>query len=236
MQKVCAAIALVLLAACNRADAPADKLEQAAEDIAETAGVETPRAPFADGPFAPRDECSDLDGAREFRQRLAAAVEERDTAGLVALAAEDVKLDFGGGKGREELSRRLEADGSDLWEQLDQLMILGCDGDRQKGITMPWYYAQDVPGDPMRMMIVTGESVPVLAQPKADAEIVERLSWEAVPLSRDDQPGQDFRKIDLGDGKSGFVTADRLRSVLDYRLQAISRNGKWSITSIVRGV
>lgn len=242
MRKVWAITAITLLAACNSSQAPADKLEKAAEDIVENASGELPPAPLAEGPFAPRDECSDLDGAREFRERLAAAVKGRDTDTLVALASEDVKLDFDGGRGRAELRHRLGAEGSDLWAQLDELMSLGCDGDRQKGMTLPWYFAQEIPGDPEDTAIVAGESVPVLARPAEGAKVVDYMSWEAVTLTGEDSgegasadaPGE-YRQVALPEDLTGYIARNRLRPVLDYRLQAISRNGKWSITSIVAG-
>ena len=71
------------------------------------------------------------EGADQFRTRLAAAVKARDIDGAVALAADDVKLDFGGGEGSAELRTRLADELLGLWDELDALMALGCSANEQ---------------------------------------------------------------------------------------------------------
>src|SRR5688500_628335 len=129
------AIALLLAcAACSQEDAPADEVAAAAEEIVDPAAQPSP---LARGKWAPRDDCAEIEGADRFRQRLAAAVEGRDADALVALAAEDIQLDFGGGEGTAELRARLDAPDYDLWDELDELMGLGCAANEQGGITIP---------------------------------------------------------------------------------------------------
>lgn len=226
-----------LLASCSQSDTPADDLEQVADAIVEEVGGEpaTPPPAAAAGPYAPRDECAELDGAADFHRQLIAAVENRDADGFAALAAQDVKLDAGAG--REELHRRLTAEDGGLWRHLDALVTLGCDGDRQKGITLPWYFARDIPGDPARTMIVTGEGVPLLAEPADHAEKLGVLSWDAVQSVGEEQPVSPavYRHVALPDGTEGYVRAEKLRALRDYRLFAISRNGNWRITRLVSG-
>ena len=48
-------------------------------------------------------------------------------------------------------------------------------------------------------------------------------------------PGKPFQQVTLADKSSGFVATDKLRSLLDYRLIASSRNGRWRITSLIAG-
>src|SRR5262245_53875646 len=94
------AIALLLsCAACSQEAAPAKDVAEAAEQLVAPA----PPSPLARGKWPPQDTCAEVEGADEFRTRLAAAVRARDIAGVVGLAADDVKLDFGGDGGRAEL-------------------------------------------------------------------------------------------------------------------------------------
>src|SRR5688500_16321625 len=110
------AIALLLTCAgCSKDDAPAEQVAEAAAEV--VAPAEEP-APLAKGEWAPRDECGKVEGAVAFRQRLAAAVEGRDADALIALAAEDIQLDFGGGAGTAELRARLADASSGLWHEL----------------------------------------------------------------------------------------------------------------------
>lgn len=219
-------------AACSQEDAPAEQVAEAAEQV--VAPVATP-APLAKGEWAPRDECGAVDGAAQFRERLAAAVEARDADALAALAAEDIKLDFGGGEGRAELHSRLSDPSRGLWDELDRLMALGCAANEDGGITIPWYFAQDLgEADPYAMMLVLGEGVPILAEPKVGAPRLDAISWDLVePTSY--EPEKPFQEIKAADGGTGFVATDKLRSVIDYRLIASSRNGRWSITAFIAG-
>jgi len=230
MRAVGPAAILLLLAACSQGNAPADEVTEAAEKIA---GEISP-TPETGGKYAPRDDCREIDGATLFRQRLALAVEARDAEGVAVLAAEDVKLDFGGGAGRAELVSRLDNANGGLWDELDALLDLGCARNPQGGITLPWYFEQDVGIDPFQAMIVTGENVPLLAAPDAKSKQVATVDWDAVELVDGLEPGEAFQHVKLGDAQ-GYIASDRLRSVIDYRLSASSRNGRWRITSIVAG-
>lgn len=224
---------LFATAACDRHKAPSDKLAQSASELV---GVQKPPpTPFSQGPYAPRDACGDLPGADDFREKLAEAVMARDTDALVALAAEDIKLDFGGGTGRAELKKRLNSKKWMLWDELDQLLALGCADNQQGGITLPWYFEQHIDKvDPTSGMLVAGEQVPLLAAPDAKGKPLELISWDVVTLStlKPDDPVQHVTTLK---GTQGYIATDKLRSLLDYRLLATSRNGKWSIVSLVSG-
>ena len=234
MKALIAALPLVLLlSACEREEAPADEVAESAERLV---GAEKPEpTTLAEGPYAPRDTCGDLEGAAAFRQALAEAVRSRDADALVALAAEDVKLDFGGGTGRAELKKRLTAEDRKLWQELEELLALGCSANKQGGLTIPWYFDQPIEGvDPMMGMIVTGESVPLLGSPDEDATAVATLSWDVVEISTL-QPDEPFQKVETTGGEEGYIATDKLRSLIDYRLLATSRNGNWRIVSLVAG-
>ena len=233
-----AAMAITGLAACDRSEPPVQKLEKAAEEaVGEVTGEAQPEQ--ADGPFAPRDDCSQQPGAEAFVAQIRNAVELRDAAAFAALAAEDVRLDFGGGGGQTTLVSRLGEDDGPLWSKLDELMTLGCSSD---GTTLefPYYFSQEFPGDPMQGMVVTGEDEPLLAEPRAEAEALTTLDWagvEAVPTTEQSPSG--FTRViwrdPAGAETTGFVRSDRLRSWIDFRLGAARRNDRWRITHFVTG-
>ena len=230
------AIALSLLAACagcDRRDPPADRLIERAEEIVEAPIAEA--QPMGQGRLAPRDECPQVEGAAAFRSRLAAAVRNRDDQALIALAADDIKLDFGGSAGATELRRRLADPSWRLWEELETLLALGCAANGQGGITIPWVADQEMPVlRPDAAMLVTGDNVPVYSGPEKGAPEIGTISWDVVEIDtlRLNEP---FQQVALPDGKRGFIATDAMRSLLDYRLTASSRNGKWSITSFLAG-
>ncbi|MGX7894794.1 hypothetical protein [Tsuneonella sp. HG222] len=224
---------LALLAACDQKSAPVEEVAETAEELV---GADKPEAPrLATGPYAPRNACGDLKGADVFLQDLASAVNARDADALVALAAEDVKLDFGDGAGTVELRRRLQADDRKLWQELSDLLTLGCAPNKSGGLTIPWYFEQDFGGaDPFMSMLVTGEAVPMLKSPEEGAEVIEPVSWDVVQISTL-KPDDAYQQIKAKDGKTGYIETGKLRSLVDYRLLASSRNGKWRIVSLVAG-
>lgn len=226
-------LAALLLAGCSQSDAPSEKVGEAAEEIVEAAqGVEATPQPAA-GRYAPRDECKELPGAAEFYASLAKAVAGRDVEAFVALAAEDIKLDFGGGAGAAELRARLSADNSELWTELDELLTLGCASNPQGGMTIPWSFAQEMDEDPFQAMIVNGTKIPLLSA--KDGSTLGTVSWDAVLLDDSLKPDQPFQEVSYGDIKGAYVATRMLRSPLDYRLIAASRNGRWSLTSFIAG-
>lgn len=231
--KMSLALAVLLTcAACSQEDAPAEDIAEAAEEVVAPAAKP---APLAKGEWAPRDECGDIEGASEFRMRLTEAVRLRDADAVAALAADDIKLDFGGGEGTAELRSRLGDPERELWQALDQLVTLGCAANEEGGVTIPWLFAQDLgETDPYAALLVMDEDVPVLTEPKASAERLDTISWDLVEVSGYD-PDARFQEIKVADGGTGFIATDKLRSVIDYRLVASSRNGRWRITSLLAG-
>jgi len=232
MKRLFAIALLISCAACSQQEAPVEEVAKAAEKIVDPAAAPSP---FAKGPWAPQDTCATVKGAAEFRDSLRAAIEARDADALVALAAEDIRLDFGGGAGKQELRARLGDEALGLWEELRTLLSLGCSANKQGGITIPWYFDQELgSADPFEAMIVTGEGVPVFDRADATSPPIASVSWDLVTLAAP-MTEEAYQQVELSDGTTGFVATDRLRSVIDYRLIASSRNGRWRITSFVAG-
>jgi hypothetical protein len=230
MKVALAALLLLSATACRQDDAPADKIEETAEQLIEPEARPTVLAP---GRYAPHDDCANIPGAAAFRAQLARAVETRDAAALAGLAASDIKLDFGGGAGVAELQRRLSDPEQDLWAQLAAILPLGCAADENGGVMIPWIAAQEF-DDPFSTVLVMGEDVPVRSAAAADAPEIGRITWDVVGIRSMDREAA-FQQVQLPGDRTGFIATESLRSPVDYRLMASSRNGKWSITTFVRG-
>lgn len=190
--------------------------------------------------LTPRNECSRVDGADSFRMALVTAVANRNQAMLLPLFAEDALLDFGGGGGRETLSQRLDDPDYRLWQELDELLRLGCAKGVEGGIVMPWLWAQELgEDDAFAVLYVTGSNVPVYRDAKGD-EVISRVSWGLVGWSAyleqtDEEQGQRTKVV--GPGKRiGFIANDKVRSLVDYRLLVNrSDDGQLQITAFVAG-
>jgi len=189
------------------------------------------------GRYTPRDECAAAPDAGAFRTRVVDAVRRRDVQAFVALASDDVMLDYGGGAGRKELRERLTGkDGPELWRELDALLALGC-AFSEGQLIMPWFFAQDLgDADPYSTMLVLGDSVPMRGGPHKGAPIKRRLNWQVVVIPADFQPEKQFQYARLiGRNGAGFVASDKLRSQIGFRLIAERRDGAWRLTAFIAG-
>ena len=185
--------------------------------------------------LAPRDECAALPGWHAFRARLAEAVNIRDAAAFVELVAPDIRLDFGGGAGRAELRARLEDPAQHLWDELNEVLPLGC-AMKDELVVIPWFFwnvPEDI--DPAPSMVVIGSDVPLRSGPSGDAAVRARLDWALVATKPRLGKAAPFTAITTRGGMTGYVATRSLRSVLDYRLIAERRGESWQITAFVAG-
>ncbi len=191
----------------------------------------------ASGPLAPRDECSALPGFPDFRDALETAVQTRDAEALLDLASEHVKLDFGGGSGKEEWRARLDRESG--WAELEEVIALGCGRGGPAGdgyVSFPWYFAKDlISADPFEAMIVTGNGVRLRSGPSLEARVIGEVSWDYVVLADGAVQGGDFVQVETKDGRTGYMASRYLRSLIDHRLIAERDGGRWTITAFVAG-
>ncbi|WP_162789464.1 SH3 domain-containing protein [Altererythrobacter sp. ZODW24] len=187
--------------------------------------------------FSPRDECSKIEGATEFRSALSTAVDARDADALLALVTDDILLDFGGGSGKAELRKRLTDTNYNLWSELPEILKLGCASDDGSRLSLPWYFNQEMGNiDPFEGYLVTGSRVALRAGPSLNSKVVTRISWQPVVLVRDGANERTkFMRVQGPDGQTGFMHRDYLRSFIDYRIQASQQDGRWLATVFIAG-
>lgn len=195
-------------------------------------------APATDSPsYAPQDQCARLPGWSAFQGKLDHAIESRNAAELVELAAADITLDYGGGQGRAELSERLNSPeaGAALWADLARLRTMGC-AEKDGLAALPWFF-WNLPEtlDPAASMLTVGPAVPVKAKPSPSAPTVAKLDWAIVTLLPGFDSATPFTHVQTETGEKGYVETKLLRSVLARRLIAESRDGIWELTALVSG-
>jgi hypothetical protein len=194
-------------------------------------------APLLDArSFPPRDDCAALPGWRDFRAKLQAAVARRDADALAALSDPDILLDFGGGAGVKELRQRLDDPDYRLWDEIADLLPLGC-GQQEDSVAMPWIFANSPPNaDAYGDMLVLGPAVPAYAGPDAGSSVKAMLNWPIVTVDVYEGKDKAFTEVILPDnaGKA-FVETRKLRSLIEYRLIARNTKQGWRITALIAG-
>ncbi len=189
------------------------------------------------GRFAPRDECARVPGAAAFRAALASAVQRRDADALVALAAADVTLDFGGGSGKAELRKRLRgAQAAELWRELAGVLALGC-AVQERQLVLPWFFAQDLGDtDPFEVWLVAGTDVQIFPSESAIIKPIGRLSWQLVKPVGNIEADAPFQHVQIVGGElTGYVPSAMLRSQIGYRLVAKRVGRNWRIGAFIAG-
>lgn len=84
-------------------------------------------------------------------------------------------------------------------------------------------------------MLVTGENIPLRESQDPTSKVLENISWDIVELSGGLMPDETAQKVHRIDGPVGYIDSGKLRSLIDYRLFASKREGKWTITALVAG-
>jgi hypothetical protein len=241
-------LGLVALTACSHGEASEAGSQQSTRSVASVPAAITskkvePVIPILAGPYEPKDECAAVASAAEFHAALIQAIRNRNVEAFLALSDPEIKLDFGGGFGVDELGKRFrEADGQALWDELDKLPALGCgfsagqEGDEY--LRMPRLFVQNFDGlDVFETYVVVGDRVPLRPDPETSATPVRLLSWVAVVIPAGTyDPDKPYQKVLASNGKlSGFVETARLRSIIDYRIMAERKGGEWQITAFIAG-
>lgn len=224
-------VALASLAACSDSDPAPTASGQPSEGV-------FPDQPEAEpaGRFAPRNECVELPGAKLFFVDLGKAVRDRDVEALLKLTAADVKLDFGGGGGLVTFKERLADEDGKLWQELEELLELGCAVDEGGDMVLPWLFVQDLGvDDPFSTMITLGPDVVMRERPEDSAPVVETIAWDTVELAEGFDPAAEFAGVTSRSGKTGFIANAMLRSPVDYRVHIARKGESWQIVGFVAG-
>lgn len=226
----------LLVTACG--ESPADEVPTTepiapvseAPSLAEAVAV-------AEGPFAPRDECGELYGFDSFRGQLRRAITFQNTDSLTALVDPDIRLDFGGEGGIDALKSRL-ADDPSLWSEMSDAIALGCSAEGDTAATMPWVFANLPEGaDATSTYLVTANDAPVRAAAAETADSTGTIGWDLVTLAGD-APAEDAAFVEvstLGGETTGYVAAESLRPITDYRILANRGDSGWKVTAFVAG-
>jgi len=190
----------------------------------------------------PVDEAKQDPEFLEFREQLIAAVRARDIDKVVAAASHDIKLSFGGDYGRDRFRELLVADntgdGGSYWQELQWALTLGGVFNDEHGRQFCTPYVscngphQCTDCDPFETLVSVTDNAPVYLSADADAPVIARLAYETVTLL---DYGAQRQKVQLADGRIGYVSFPNFRSPIGYRAYFEKREGRWQMRLFIAG-
>ncbi len=208
-------------------------------------------APAAAEPltFPPFDEAGQDASFKAFRDGLLKAVRERDVEAVVAAAAEDIELSFGGDAGRDTFQLWLTGGGDTepefYWLYLERAL---AEGGRFEGASFigPWTFWYEPPDnlDLYSTAIVAGQNVRLRAEPSTSGKVIRALNYEVVvqvPYDPNregvvqDASGREWVLVDTTQGEQGWVAQEFLRFLLDYRAGFEQHDGQWQMIFFLAG-
>lgn len=186
-----------------------------------------------------------------FRQKFIAAVKKRDVKFLIDALDRDVKGSFGGDSGIADFKRLWKLDRpekSELWDELLTVLTNGGTFLKEPAIKTKQFCApysftvfpQDI--DAFEYSIIFGNNVNLRAEPNLKAEVITQLSYNVVKVDYENSVAGENKKGEYGwlkietlGGKKGFVSAEFVRSPIDYRACFEKKKGKWKMTAFLAG-
>jgi len=192
--------------------------------------------------FLPFDRAGNDKTFLRFRESLLDAVKARDIDKVVSFAAQDISTSFGGEGGRKEfrdLLRQGAKQGGtpNIWIELELVLTMG--GDFSEDATefiapYTWLYEADE-DKAFETWFVVKKDVPMYDTPNTTGVVVENLDYEVVEQEGDWDPELKFVNVKLDDGRSGFISTDHLRHLLDYRAGFLKTRRGWRLKYFVAG-
>jgi len=198
-------------------------------------------APAQPSRLPPVDRCASDRSFAEFRRRLLAAIDRQNTAFVLAVVTDDIRVDFGGGEGREDFRQAWRLDRpetSSLWRELGAALRLGCartpaqEGDPAMFWAPSLFVQLDVE-DPYSSYVALPGAV-LRSAPRADAPVVAPLDWHVLTTPAIDGDSA-WPRVRLADGRAGYVRRTQIRSSIDYRAGFAKIRGRWRMKYFLAG-
>ena len=171
-----------------------------------------------------------------FRSELIAIAEARDPKALRPHVHPNAIASLSGQQGWDMLMRAM-ADDPQRWAILADILRKGG-GFREEGgvpgktktvraFYAPYTFFAAVP-DALATVVLTGPDVPVYAAPSTDAKIIRRFSDEALAVAFSGRAdNRTWFEVEMPDGRSGFVSADRVATDAGDRAGFVKYRGQW---------
>jgi len=201
---------------------------------------------------SPVDQAAQDPSLVTFREQLLNDIAARDVKAVLKASCEGIYLSHGGNGGHDEFMsyltltdenvtneyrRDLEERHESYWGQLEKTLRQPGSFNGVTEFWMPVYWQADLPEtvDAYEAYFVTGDHVNLRQAPSSDGKIIGSLSHELVTVSEYNEEAT-YLKIQVADGRSGYMHQDYLWSAVGYRAAFTkSDNQEWKLCMFVAG-
>lgn len=191
----------------------------------------------------PVDQASRNRAFDAYRTALLDAVRRRDADFVVAQADAEIRLSFGGDKGRDMFRKALtgknEWQGEPYWRELQIVLELGGVFMEDGAFCTPYLACIDVPGcpqcDPFETVYVIKPNALARARPEPKAPVVAKLFWNVLQLDYEAPGAEDWYPVKLPSGQTGYLSNRDSRMAVDYRARFERTAEGWRMTVFIAG-
>jgi hypothetical protein len=185
--------------------------------------------------LSPVDQAVEDESLIKFREELIANIKERNIDFLNKYFDEKGTWDFGGTT-KEQL---LESWDEENWLELQKAVLLGgAFYDEEKTQFFSPYTFKLFPEefDAFEFEAAIKDQVEVYIHKDVDSKLIGMLNYTIVKRRyEDDNYDPNWKKIEMSDGRVGYVIGDNIRSPIDYRVGFEKVNNDWKITFFLAG-
>jgi hypothetical protein len=185
----------------------------------------------------PVDLCASDQSFAAFRVQLRQAIAGKDRAFILAMITDDIEVDFGGGAGRGDFERTWTLDRpetSPLWEELGEVLDLGCVPDGEGLYWSPSMFREEGIDDPFSAALAIHPGGALHEAADASSPVVATLDWDLLTVPEWNGEAA-WQRAQTADGRSGYVRSSELRSPIDYRAGFRKIDGRWRMIVFIAG-
>jgi len=197
-----------------------------------------PGAGSVEPTLKPVDEASRRPDFLDFRRRLQDAVARRNEVVVLASVHPNVRVSFGDSGGiqafrKDVLNSRTE----DFWGEFATILRLGGRFRQENAFDAPHTFSTwPSELDSFECLAVIGTRVRVRAAPGLNARILTALDFAIVrALPSDGGVTAGWTRVQLADGRTGYIASRYVRSPIDHRALFEFQDGRWWLMAYVAG-
>ncbi len=180
-----------------------------------------------------------------FRAKLIEAVKKHNKKYLLGVLEPNIKNSFGGSGGIKEFKEMWEIDSSKskLWDELLTVLSNGGAFYDKNTFAAPYSF-KSFPDDldAFEHQVILGNNINLRSKPNSSAKLILQLSYNIVKVDYKNSVSDgksestySWLKVETLGGKKGFVSAEYVRSPIDYRAVFVKEKGKWKMSAFIAG-